>query len=102
MMTLSPGATRRAAVESGERSADALARVMRTVVETEEDLVHLDYAVAVDAVTLLEQTHLDDPTTVRLLIAAQVGPVRLIDNSAALHAAVHRAAALDRQLERIG
>jgi pantoate--beta-alanine ligase len=95
-------ASGRAAVESGERSADALARVMRTVVETEEDLVHLDYAVAVDAVTLLEQTHLDDPTTVRLLIAAQVGPVRLIDNSAALHAAVHRAAALDRQLERIG
>jgi pantoate--beta-alanine ligase len=105
-------ATGRAALEAGERSGAALAQVMRDVVETEEELVHLDYAVAVDAATLLEKTVIDDPTTVRLLIAAQVGPVRLIDNSAALDrdlavavavdVAVHQAAAQDRQLERIG
>jgi pantoate--beta-alanine ligase len=96
-------ASGRAAVEAGERSGAALAQVMRDVVE-EEALVRLDYAVAVDAVTLLEETCIVDPTTVRLLIAAQVGPVRLIDNSAALDAdaAVHHAAAQDRQLERIG
>jgi pantoate--beta-alanine ligase len=92
----------RAAVEAGERSGAALARVMRDVVETEEDLVHLDYAVAVDATTLVEETRIHDPATVRLLIAAQVGPVRLIDNSAALDDAVNQAAARDRQLERIG
>ena len=97
-------ASGRSAVEAGERSGAALAQVMRDVVEVEEDLVGLDYAVAVDAVTLLEESSVHDPTTVRLLIAAQVGPVRLIDNSAALEldAAVHRAATQDRQLERIG
>jgi pantoate--beta-alanine ligase len=99
-------ASGRAAVEAGERSGAALAQVMRDVVETEEELVHLDYAVAADALTLLEKTDIDDPATVRLLIAAQVGPVRLIDNSAALDldldVAVHHAAAQDRQLERIG
>ena len=98
----------RAAVEAGERSGAALAQVMRDVVEVEEDLVGLDYAVAVDAVTLLEETHIHDAANVRLLIAAQVGPVRLIDNSAALDdgqdaaAVVDHAAAQDRQLERIG
>ena len=91
----------RAAVASGERSGAALAGAMQDVVET-EDLVHLDYAAAVDASTLLEETSVHDPTTVRLLIAAQVGPVRLIDNSAALDIAVRHAAAQDRQLERIG
>jgi pantoate--beta-alanine ligase len=97
-------ASGRAAVENGERSGAALAQVMRDVVATEGDLVHIDYAVAVDAVTLVEEAHVHDPTTARLLIAAQVGPVRLIDNSAALErdAAVHHAAAPDRQLERIG
>jgi pantoate--beta-alanine ligase len=97
-------ASGRAAVEAGERSGAALAQVMREVVEAGGNLVHLDYAVAVDAVTLLEETSIDDPANVRLLIAAQVGPVRLIDNSAALDldAALHPAAAQDRQLERIG
>jgi pantoate--beta-alanine ligase len=95
-------ASGRAAVGAGERSGAAVARVMRDVVDTEEDLVHLDYAVAVDAVTLLEATYIHDPATVRLLIAAQVGPVRLIDNNAAMDDAVDEAAARDRQLERIG
>jgi pantoate--beta-alanine ligase len=103
----------RAAVEAGERSGAALAQAMRDVVATEAGLVHLDYAAAVDAVTLLEASHIGDPTTVRLLIAAKVGAVRLIDNSAAIDAAtgvtvrsadtvVHHAAVRDRQLQRIG
>jgi hypothetical protein len=116
-------ASGRAAVEAGERSGAVLAQVMRDVVGTEEDLVHLDYAVAVDAATLDEVALVESPATVRLLIAAQVGPVRLIDNCAAFEdaaptvpvttdtdtdtdtpdvPAVHRAAARDRQLERIG
>jgi pantoate--beta-alanine ligase len=77
----------RTAVAAGERSGAAVAGAMRDVAAT-EDLVHLDYAVAVDAATLSEVAVIEDPTTVRLLVAAQVGPVRLIDNSAALDDAV--------------
>jgi pantoate--beta-alanine ligase len=73
----------RAAVEDGVRSGAALAAVMRLVVET-EPLAHLDYAVAVDAGDLVEVGDVADPSSVRLLLAAQVGPVRLIDNCAAL------------------
>jgi hypothetical protein len=56
---------------------------MRAVVET-EPLVDLDYAVVVDARTLVEPEFVEDPADVRLLVAARVGPVRLIDNSAAV------------------
>ena len=52
---------------------------MRDVVAL-EPLVHLDYAVAVGVDDLVEREDLVDPTSVRLLIAAEVGPVRLIDN----------------------
>jgi len=67
----------------------------------------IPYAVAVDAVSLEEAGAIDDPGAVRLLVAAQVGPVRLIDNSGALAAADDTSAAPDgttqvRQLERIG
>jgi hypothetical protein len=86
-------------------------------VASEEPLVELDYAVAVDAATLEPLDTIDDPAAVRLLIAAVVGPVRLIDNSAALDDAdteqTDDPTALDqsdaavparphRQLERIG
>ncbi len=56
---------------------------MRAVVAA-EPLVALDYAVAVDADTLQEVVAVGDAGSVRLLIAGQLGPVRLIDNSAAL------------------
>ena len=96
----------RAAVASGERSGAAVGRAMRAAVAT-EPLVRLDYAVAVDAATLQESDAIDDPQAVRLLVAAQVGPVRLIDNSAALEAvddvpAVPDATDQVRRLERIG
>lgn len=72
----------RRAVDDGERRADAVRDAMRAVTDR-EPLVDLDYAVAVEADTLEPVDHIGDPATVRLLIAATVGPVRLIDNSAA-------------------
>jgi pantoate--beta-alanine ligase len=106
----------RAALEAGERSGAAVSRAMRSVVAA-EPLVQLDYAVVVDADTLEEVATLHDDDndndndndngSLRLLIAAQVGPVRLIDNSAALTnaddvRAVPVATEKVRQLERIG
>jgi pantoate--beta-alanine ligase len=102
----------RAAVAAGERDGAALSRTMHAVAAA-EPLVEVDYAVAVDAATLEEVATFDDPAAVRLLIAAVVGPVRLIDNSAALDTAgavaesspphhVPHTSADVRHLERIG
>jgi pantoate--beta-alanine ligase len=101
----------RAALAQGERTPGAIDRAMRAVVET-EPLVDLDYAVVVDARTLAEPEVVEDPADVRLLVAARVGPVRLIDNSAAVEDAVAESAAVVRstshgadvvrELERIG
>jgi pantoate--beta-alanine ligase len=71
------------AIEAGTRSALEVGAIMRGVVAT-EPLVHLDYAVVVRADDLIEQRDVTDPTTARLLIAAEVGSVRLIDNGPAL------------------
>ena len=59
--------------------SSTVAEAMRAVVE-EEPLVHLDYAVAVGAHDLVAREAIEDPAAVRLLIAADVGPVRQIDN----------------------
>ncbi|HEV2992874.1 MAG TPA: pantoate--beta-alanine ligase, partial [Acidimicrobiia bacterium] len=96
----------RADVAGGERSGATVGRAMRAAVAA-EPLVRLDYAVAVDVATLEETDAIDDPQAVRLLVAAQVGPVRLIDNSAALEAADDVPAVPDAtdqvgRLERIG
>ena len=106
----------RAALAAGERSAAAVAATMRAVAET-EPTVDLDYAAVVDARTLVEPEVVGDPSVVRLLVAARVGPVRLIDNSAAVEdvavedvavgSPVHvrstsQGADESRQLERIG
>jgi pantoate--beta-alanine ligase len=96
----------RTAIAAGERSGVAVGRAMRAATAG-EPLVELDYAVAVDAASLDEADAIDDPATVRLLVAAQVGPVRLIDNSGALaraddSLAAHDVTAQVRQLERIG
>ena len=96
----------RAALAAGAHSGDDVARAMRAAVAG-EPLVRLDYAVAVDAVSLEDAGILDDLSAVRLLVAAQVGPVRLIDNSAALEDADGVPTGTDatqemRQLERIG
>jgi pantoate--beta-alanine ligase len=101
----------RVALAGGERSGDAVSRAMHAVV-ADEPLVTLDYAVLVEADTLGEVDAID-PTDddgldgLRLLIAAQVGLVRLIDNSDARATtddlrAVPDATEQVRQLERIG
>lgn len=99
-----------AALAGGDRSGASVTRAMRAVVAA-EPLVALDYAVLVDADTLQEVGLVGDDDhdhdSLRLLIAAQVGPVRLIDNSDAFAAtddvrAVPGATEKVRQLERIG
>jgi pantoate--beta-alanine ligase len=99
-----------AALAGGDRSGASVTRAMRAVVAA-EPLVALDYAVLVDADTLQEVGLVGDDDhdhdSLRLLIAAQVGPVRLIDNSDAFAAtddvrSVPGATEKVRQLERIG
>jgi pantoate--beta-alanine ligase len=87
-----------AAISEGIRSSRQLRQVMAAVVASEPS-VALDYAVAVDADTLVEPDAVDDPARTRLLIAAVVGPVRLIDNMPAVPVVSRRDS---RQLERIG
>jgi len=71
----------RSLLEQGADYSSTVAEAMRRAVE-EEPLVHLDYAVAVGAHDLIAREVIEDPAAVRLLIAADVGPVRLIDNCA--------------------
>jgi len=77
----------------------------------DEPLVRLDYAAAVRAGDLVACEVIDDPASVRLLIAAEVGPVRLIDNCAGatvapagVAAVAHggRARRLGHRLEKVG
>jgi pantoate--beta-alanine ligase len=68
-----------AAVRAGEPSVSAIEAAMARVVG-EEPGVALDYAVLVDANDLTRPTSARTDRPLRLLIAAQVGPVRLIDN----------------------
>jgi pantoate--beta-alanine ligase len=71
----------RSLLEQGVDFSSTVAEAMRKVVD-EEPLVRLDYAVAVGTHDLVAREVIDDPAAVRLLIAADVGPVRLIDNCA--------------------
>ncbi len=68
-----------AAVEAGERRPQALSAVMAGVVAA-EPLAALEYAAAVDADDLCVPDTLDPARPARLLIAARLGAVRLIDN----------------------
>lgn len=65
------------AILGGERSRDRVETLMRDVVAA-EPLAALDYAAAVDAHTLEPVDPLNGE--LRLLIAARIGPPRLLDN----------------------
>jgi pantoate--beta-alanine ligase len=65
------------AIGAGERDPVRVGAVMGAVLGAEAEVVP-DYAVAVDAATLAAPVRLSGE--VRLLVAATVGPVRLIDN----------------------
>jgi pantoate--beta-alanine ligase len=65
------------AIVGGERNPAQVSRRMAAVV-TAEPRANLDYAAAVDPHTLCEPDRLGPHT--RLLIAARLGPTRLIDN----------------------
>jgi pantoate--beta-alanine ligase len=97
-------ATGRALLEQGTSYSSTVAAAMRQTVEG-EPLVRLDYAVAVGAEDLVAREVIKDPSAVRLMIAAEVGPVRLIDNCAGTVAAPRTPAVPEgtgRRLERIG
>ena len=68
---------RRAIEQDGERSPEAVAARMAAAVDA-EPLATLDYAAAVEPGTLAVPATLSGE--VRLLIAARLGPARLIDN----------------------
>ena len=67
----------RRAIECGSRDRSAVESIMRGVIG-QEPLARLDYAAAVDASDLSSPDELGG--AVRLLVAARVGAVRLIDN----------------------
>jgi len=71
----------RRCVEGGEQDPGRVGAVMRAVLAG-EPLVACDYAVAVDPVTLGRPSVVDGE--LRLLVAARVGDVRLIDNEGAV------------------
>jgi pantoate--beta-alanine ligase len=72
----------RVAIASGERRPAAVSVLMASVVAG-EPLVSLDYGAVVDADDLSVPSLLDGRRPLRLVIAADVGPVRLIDNGSA-------------------
>lgn len=67
------------AVRAGERSADRVRQIMRARIES-EGRANLDYAEVADAETLAPLDILGERQAVAL-IAARVGPARLIDNA---------------------
>jgi pantoate--beta-alanine ligase len=82
----------RRALHAGQALLDAGCRSPATVAEamaavfSREPLAELDYAALVDADDLTVPDAVDDRRALRLLVAARVGPVRLIDNCPAVPA----------------
>jgi pantoate--beta-alanine ligase len=72
----------RALVEGGAQRPDDVSRAMAEVVVA-EPLAALDYAAVVEEGDLSVPARLEPGRRYRLLLAARVGPVRLIDNEAA-------------------
>jgi pantoate--beta-alanine ligase len=68
------------AVRAGERDADRVRQILSRAIES-EPLASLDYAEVVDALTLESTRELGAGRAAVALIAAKVGPARLIDNA---------------------
>ncbi len=68
------------AVLGGERDADRVRQILRRTIEL-EPLATLDYAEVVDALTLESTQEVGPGHGAVALIAAKVGPARLIDNA---------------------
>ncbi len=73
----------RSAVRAGEDRPEAVVALMSRTIAA-EPLATLDYAAAVDAADLTVPASLSEPAALRLLVAAEIGAVRLVDNCAAL------------------
>ncbi len=73
----------RAAVAAGERCADRVRQIMARTVESEQ-LAQLDYAEVADADTLARLDELVPTRRAVALLAARVGPARLIDHAPSL------------------
>ncbi|MBX6316177.1 MAG: pantoate--beta-alanine ligase [Isosphaeraceae bacterium] len=73
------GAAQRA-VAGGERSAERVRQILRNTIES-EPLARLDYAEVADAATLEPLTAVGTDRPAVALLAARVGPARLIDNA---------------------
>lgn len=71
-------AAAKSAFDSGERSAQAIGSIVRSVLDS-EPLAQTDYAVVVDAETLVAVERIDRPAVV--LLAVRIGGTRLIDNA---------------------
>lgn len=68
------------AVEGGERDADRVRQILRETIGS-EPLARLDYAEVVDAQTLEPAREVGPGQGTVALLAARVGPARLIDNA---------------------
>jgi pantoate--beta-alanine ligase len=69
-----------AAVEAGERDADRVRQILHQTIGS-EPLAHLDYAEVAEAETLEPAREVGPGRRTVALLAAQVGPARLIDNA---------------------
>jgi pantoate--beta-alanine ligase len=69
------------AVREGEHDADRVRQILRSEIESEA-LARLDYAEVVDPETLVPLTVVGPDRPGVALVAARVGPARLIDNAA--------------------
>lgn len=67
------------AILDGERSADRVRQILRSRIESERQAV-IDYAEVADAATLGPLRELNSGRAAVALVAARVGPARLIDN----------------------
>ncbi len=70
-----------AAVEAGTRDADSVRQILRRTIES-EPRARLDYAEVADADTLAPAYEVGPGRRTVALLAARVGPARLIDNAA--------------------